>query len=81
MLILSRKRNERIEVQDIHGEIIATLVVVEVRGDKVRIGLEAGADIKIHRQEVAEAIRRNIAATTTSWPLNCSNEAPQEGIA
>jgi carbon storage regulator len=56
MLVLSRKKNEFIECQ-VNGTIIK-LVVVEIRGDKVRLGLEAPQNVVIHRQEVANAIRR-----------------------
>jgi carbon storage regulator len=53
MLVLSRKRNESIVInEDI------TLVVVEIRGDKVRLGIEAPKDIPVHRREVYDAIRR-----------------------
>lgn len=53
MLLLSRKRNERIEI----GEDVS-IVVVEIRGDKVRLGIQAPEHITVHRQEVADAIRR-----------------------
>lgn len=51
MLVLSRKRNEAIRINhDI------TLVVVEIRGDKVRLGVEAPKNVPVHRGEVYEAI-------------------------
>ena len=53
MLVLSRKKNQRIEI----GQNVS-LIVVEIRGDKVRLGFEAPLEVDIHRQEVAEAIRR-----------------------
>lgn len=53
MLVLSRKRDERIVI----GENIV-ITVVEVRGDKVRLGIEAPQDIPVHRHEVYEALRR-----------------------
>lgn len=52
MLVLSRKKNESIVIDD---RIVIT--VVEVRGDKVRLGIEAPRDVSIHRQEVFEALR------------------------
>ena len=52
MLVLSRKRNESIVIDD---NIVIT--VVEVRGDKVRLGIEAPREVPIHRSEVYEAIR------------------------
>lgn len=51
MLVLSRKRNESIVID---GSIVIT--VVEIRGDKVRLGIEAPREVPIHRQEVFAAI-------------------------
>jgi len=56
MLVLSRKRDERIIIGD---NIVIT--IVDVRGDKVRVGIEAPPEIPVHRQEVAEALKRNAA--------------------
>lgn len=53
MLVLTRKLNERIMIGD---NIIIT--VVEVRGDKVRIGITAPDSTAIHREEVYRAIHR-----------------------
>ena len=53
MLVLSRKRDERIVIGD---NIVIT--VVEVRGDKVRLGIEAPIEVPVHRQEVLDAMRR-----------------------
>lgn len=53
MLVLSRKKGESIVI----GEEV-TLTVVEIRGDKVRLGIEAPKDVTIHRQEVADAIAK-----------------------
>lgn len=53
MLVLSRKKNESIVIDD---RIVLT--VVEIRGDKVRLGIEAPRDVPIHRSEVYDAIRR-----------------------
>ena len=49
MLVLSRKTNERIMID---GRI--TIVVVEIRGGKVRLGIEAPPEVKVHRQEVLD---------------------------
>jgi len=57
MLVLSRKKNESIIIND-----DITIVVVEIRGDKVRLGVEAPKEIPVHRREVYDAIRRNEAA-------------------
>ncbi len=51
MLVLSRKKNESIII---NNDIVIT--VVEIRGDKVRLGIEAPKDVPVHRQEVYEAI-------------------------
>ncbi|MCS7017253.1 MAG: carbon storage regulator CsrA [Gemmatales bacterium] len=51
MLVLSRKKNESIIIND---DIIIT--VVEIRGDKVRLGIQAPASVSVHRREVYEAI-------------------------
>jgi carbon storage regulator len=53
MLTLSRKKNESIMIND---DIM--IVVVEIRGDKVRIGIEAPKEVPVHRQEVYDAIKR-----------------------
>jgi carbon storage regulator len=55
MLVLSRKVNERIVI---NGNIIITLV--RIRGDIVRIGVDAPKDVTVHRQEVADEIARGI---------------------
>ncbi len=57
MLVLSRKKNESIVIAD-----DITIVVVEIRGDKVRLGVEAPKEVPVHRREVFDAIRRNEAA-------------------
>ena len=54
MLVLSRRKNESIVIND-----DITIVVVEIRDDKVRLGIEAPKEIPVHRKEVYEAIRRN----------------------
>ncbi len=54
MLVLSRKKNESIVI---NNDI--TIVVVEIRGDKVRLGVEAPKEVPVHRREVYEAIRRH----------------------
>ena len=53
MLVLSRKRDERIVIND---NIVIT--VVDIRGDKVRLGIEAPTEMPVHRSEVYDAIRR-----------------------
>lgn len=51
MLVLSRKRNGKIMIGD-----DIELVVLEIRGDRVRLGFNAHRDIIIHRKEVVDAI-------------------------
>ena len=53
MLVLSRKRDEQI---CINNDVVIT--VVEIRGDKVRLGIDAPQEVPVHRREVYEAIRR-----------------------
>lgn len=54
MLVLSRKKNESIVI---NNDI--TVVVVEIRGDKVRLGVEAPKEVPVHRREVYDAIKRS----------------------
>lgn len=60
MLVLQRKKDERIVI----GNDI-TITVVEIRGDKVRLGIEAPIAVPVHREEVAEAIARENEAKGT----------------
>ena len=53
MLVLSRQRDESIIIND---NIVIT--VVDIRGDKVRLGINAPREVPVHRQEVYEAIQR-----------------------
>ena len=53
MLVLSRKKEEKIMI----GESI-TVIVIEISGDKVRLGIEAPRDVTVHREEVAQRILR-----------------------
>src|SRR5262245_15111110 len=53
MLVLSRQRDESIIIGD---NIVIT--IVDIRGDKVRLGINAPTEIPVHRQEVYEAIQR-----------------------
>ena len=61
MLVLSRKKNESIVI---NNDI--TIVVVEIRGDKVRLGVEAPKEVPVHRREVYDAIKRNAAVQNGS---------------
>jgi carbon storage regulator len=53
MLVLSRKKYEAIVIRD---DIVIT--VVEINGNKVRLGFDAPKDVPVHRNEVYEAIKR-----------------------
>lgn len=70
MLVLSRKKNESIVIND-----DITIVVVEIRGDKVRLGVEAPKEVPVHRREVFDAIHRNEAAGEKAASKTDSAEA------
>jgi carbon storage regulator len=53
MLVLSRHRDESIMIGD---DVVIT--IVDIRGDKVRLGIDAPTEIPVHRREVYEAIQR-----------------------
>ena len=59
MLVLSRQRDESIMIGD---NIVIT--VVDIRGDKVRLGINAPSEVPVHRQEVYEAIQRENTSAT-----------------
>ena len=83
MLVLSRKKDESIVI---NNDI--TIVVVEIRGDKVRLGVEAPKEVPVHRREVFEAIARGevldpASAAADASPSvgesDASESAPREG--
>lgn len=51
MLVLSRKKEETIIIND-----NIKITIVDIRGDKIRVGIDAPRDVAIHREEVAQAI-------------------------
>jgi carbon storage regulator len=68
MLVLSRKKDESIIIND-HIRV----TIVEIRGDKVRLGIDAPKEVSVHRREVYEAIQnqaRRDAAAPASVPEN-----------
>ena len=71
MLVLSRKKNESIVIND-----DITIVVVEIRGDKVRLGVEAPKEVPVHRNEVYEAIQRSQRQAVADPP--CGADAAAE---
>ncbi len=77
MLVLSRKKNESIVIND-----DITIVVVEIRGDKVRLGVEAPKDVPVHRREVFDAIHRNESSSSrqnAGAPVNPGNSTGNGG--
>lgn len=54
-LVLSRRKKEGIIV----GDGLVTITVVDIRGDRVRLGIQAPRDMRVDREEVYEARRRD----------------------
>jgi carbon storage regulator len=63
MLILTRKTNESFMIGD-----TIQISVVDIKGDQVKIGITAPADVKIYRKEVYDAIQKENAAAVKSRP-------------
>ena len=61
MLVLSRKRDEKIVIAD-----TIVITVVEIRGDKVRLGIEAPKDVPVHREEVYRSIQKEQQAAASA---------------
>ena len=55
MLVLSRHKSESIVIGT-NAEV--TVTIIDIRGDKVRLGIEAPMEVPVHRREVFDAIRR-----------------------
>ncbi len=70
MLVLSRQKDESIVIGD-NIEII----IVDVRGDKVRLGITAPKEITVHRREVYDAIQREKKAEGTKEPAKQKTES------
>jgi len=61
MLVLSRKKNEVVVIGDEKTlGFVIKVVVVEIRADKVRLGIDAPKEVPVHRQEVFDAIMRSV---------------------
>lgn len=71
MLVLSRQRDEYIMIGD-----RIKITIVDIRGDKVRLGIEAPPDVAIHRAEVYEAIQRE-QQQLKPVPVNKINAVPE----
>ncbi|MEX1111957.1 MAG: carbon storage regulator CsrA [Candidatus Andersenbacteria bacterium] len=70
MLVLSRKKDEKIIIGD-----SITLMVIEIRGDKVRLGIEAPKEVSVHREEVYLAIQRDRSANAHTSPDEAVEDA------
>jgi carbon storage regulator len=80
MLVLSRKKNEQIVLGPNENDT-ARIVVVEIRGDKVRLGIEAKKEWLVHRQEVFDAIHRHESVKEVAAASELENRtAPHTNI-
>lgn len=68
MLVLSRQRDETIMIGD-----DVEITVVDIRGDKVRLGINAPRHIQVHRKEVYEAIKRENQQAANLTPQDVSS--------
>ena len=75
MLVLSRKKNESIVIDN-----NITVTVVEIRGDKVRLGIVAPKEVPVHRQEVFDAIHGNKPAEPALPPVIVKPVEPTERV-
>ena len=66
--MLSRKKNESIVLGS--GPDAIAIVVVEIRGDKVRLGIEAPREVPVHRREVYDAIKRENKGAANPGPAS-----------
>jgi carbon storage regulator len=73
MLVLSRKKNESIVI---NNDI--TVTVVEIRGDKVRLGIVAPKEVPVHRQEVYDAIHGTDKPSDTAPPATVVVQKPAD---
>lgn len=73
MLVLSRQRDESIIIGD---NIVIT--IVDIRGDKVRLGIQAPKEIPVHRQEVYDAIKREASQPEKTDPIADSSSSESD---
>ena len=74
MLVLARKVGQSIVISD-----NIELLVIEVRGDQVRLGIEAPRSIPVHRKELLEQIRAENAKAAAASDVDVVTEALEEG--
>ena len=73
MLVLSRQRDETIMIGD-----DVEITVVDIRGDKVRLGINAPRSIQVHRKEVYDAIKRENERAAKLKPQDVSKVMEQD---
>ncbi len=75
MLILSRRINEKIMIGD-----DVSISIIEIRGDQVRVGVDAPKTVKVFRQEVFDSIKAENRAAAESKPVlpNIDFGAPRQ---
>lgn len=69
MLVLARKTNEKIVIHE-NGRLIATINLVDLRGDKARIGIDAESCIAVDREEVYLAKTRKAESLDETQTLD-----------
>ena len=74
MLVLSRQRDESIMIGD-----DVEIIIVDVRGDKVRLGITAPKDIPVHRREIYDAIKREKDLNAQSKEQEKNADSKSEG--
>ncbi len=74
MLVLSRQRDETIMIGD-----DVEITIVDIRGDKVRLGITAPSHIPVHRKEVYDAIKRENRAAANMKPHDLPPETGTSG--
>lgn len=74
MLVLSRQRDETIMIGD-----NVEITIVDIRGDKVRLGINAPTSVAVHRKEVYEAIKRENEQASQMRGEELAGLSPQQG--